>query len=479
METDPPAPSEQVTPVPSGSGVPAPSAASEVSPPVPTRPPSPASPSPGVSYTTAASGSAAAPVISLDAPATGTTLSSSNQSAAASKAQSGAKGVKRPLQVPNWRIGAPMFQAANWESIMRPPPSSPHDYVVFASLKDVDVSAEDVIILAASTFSYNLVAADVFSMSQQIGLAFTSAEAASAALTTGLVHDETVIPLARRSDHRPDLVRLTISGVNCTNPKQACQHLVQYFSYYGSVVDVTPRFWANTTVHNGVWHVTVDRATLTQTVPSPPEIASIGGRDVFVDIPGVRRICRVCKSQQHTNKNCRVGQKLAARAAAQVSASTASTSSPSTAAPTASVPQAPVAEVSAPLSAPSGAPSSTSTTPSVSATPLTVTSSTGTPITLPIHPPVSTASPVVTSSAGDDSAPSSTRTSRAAALQAWAETQLETLRQAPSAKARDLMVPCFRQEYGHLLDTDSSPLPDYLLTPEAFRAAVFALVPDS
>jgi hypothetical protein len=115
----------------------------------------------------------------------------------------------------------------------------------------------------------------------------------------------------------------------------------------------------------------------------------------------------------------------------------------------------------------------------VSATPLTVTSSTGTPITLPIHPPVSTASPVVTSSAGDDSAPSSTRTSRAAALQTWAETQLETLRQAPSAKARDLMVPCFRQEYGRLLDTDSSPLPAYLLTPEGFRAAAFALVPDS
>jgi hypothetical protein len=115
----------------------------------------------------------------------------------------------------------------------------------------------------------------------------------------------------------------------------------------------------------------------------------------------------------------------------------------------------------------------------VSATPLTVTSSTGTPITLPIHPPVSTASPVVTSSAGDDSATSSTRDRRAAALQTWAETQLETLRQAPSAKARDLMVPCFRQEYGRLLDTDSSPLPDYLLTPEAFRAAVFALVPDS
>ena len=124
METDPPAPSEPVTPVPSGSGVPAPSAASEVSPPVPTRPPSPASPSPGVSYATAASGSAAAPVISLDESAAGTTTSSSTQSAAAPKAQSGAKGVKRPLQVPNWRIGAPMFQAANWESIMRPPPSS-------------------------------------------------------------------------------------------------------------------------------------------------------------------------------------------------------------------------------------------------------------------------------------------------------------------------------------------------------------------
>ena len=117
-----------------------------------------------------------------------------------------------------------------------------HDYVVFASLKDVDVPAEDVIILAATTFSYHLVAADAFAMSQQVGLAFTSAAAASDALTTGLVHDETVIPLVHRADHRPDLKKLTISGVNCTSPKLACAQLVQYFSAYGTVVDVTPVF---------------------------------------------------------------------------------------------------------------------------------------------------------------------------------------------------------------------------------------------
>ena len=86
---------------------------------------------------------------------------------------------------------------------------------------------------------------------------------------------------------------------------------------------------------------------------------------------------------------------------------------------------------------------------------------------------MSTGSPVTTSSAV-----STPVSERAAALQTWADTQLETLRIQPSTKARDMMVPYFRKEYGRLVE-EHLPLPSYLLTPEAFQHAVEQLAPHS
>src|SRR4030095_1785662 len=130
-----------------------------------------------------------------------------------------------PLNVPAWRLGAPMYRVDDWESLMRPPPASANDFVVYASCKDIEIATEDVILAALTKFPDILVAVDVFSTSRQVGLAFVTAEAATDAFQAGLAHDETVIPLARRADHRPDLKKLTVSGMDCTDPTAACTAL--------------------------------------------------------------------------------------------------------------------------------------------------------------------------------------------------------------------------------------------------------------
>lgn len=238
-----------------------------------------------------------------------------NQSEAAGKASSGPKGTKRRLTVPGWEIGE-LYKHDDYESYMRPPPHVNHKHVVYASFKQAaslpDVS--DVIKAAALQFGTDLVAADVFPASQQIALAFTSAKAAAAAAATGLVDNGEVWQvLTHRAPHRPRLEKITVSDVDTTDPIKACMALGEYFSHYGTVIEVAPRYWEDTSVHTGTWHVTIDAAAefAGKITVMPPEIATIGGVEVIVDLPQIRRVCRVCRSSEHANPACRVGQALA------------------------------------------------------------------------------------------------------------------------------------------------------------------------
>jgi hypothetical protein len=209
-----------------------------------------------------------------------------------------------------------LYKHDDYESYMRPPPHVNHKHVVYASFKQAaslpDVS--NVIKAAALQFGTDLVAADVFPASQQIALAFTSAKAAAAAAATGLVDNGEVWQvLTHRAPHRPRLEKITVSDVDTTDPIKACMALGEYFSHYGTVIEVAPRYWEDTSVHTGTWHVTIDAAAefAGKITVMPPEIATIGGVEVIVDLPQIRRVCRVCRSSEHANPACRVGQALA------------------------------------------------------------------------------------------------------------------------------------------------------------------------
>jgi hypothetical protein len=200
---------------------------------------------------------------------------------------------------------------------MRPPPQVNHRHVVFLSLKDVDPlpTTSDVVIAAYHQFSHRVVAVDVFPASCQVALAFTTSAHADEAAKAGLQYGEdAILPLTRRPQYRPRLEKVTVSGVDCTVPSAASEALREFFGHYGRVVEIAPRYWEDVPVHTGTWHVTIDiNAAVKGKLPGvPPDTATIGGVEVIINIPQLRRACPVCKvSDAHPNPACRFGQQLA------------------------------------------------------------------------------------------------------------------------------------------------------------------------
>jgi len=235
------------------------------------------------------------------------------QSPAGPKASSGPTGTKRRLAVPNWSVGKSMYEVPEWESYQRPPPKVPHQFVAFVSLKESSFSAADVIVAGAHFFGKDLVAADVFSASRQVAFAFSTAAQATAAVKRGLPMDEeTTLSLDRRSDYIPQIRRLTVSNVDCTSPAAAVKALRTYFKPHGRVLDITPRYWADTHVHNGVWQVSLD-VNKNEVNRAPPEVDIILGQDVFIDVPGFVRVCRHCASSVHSRRDCQTWKRLQAK----------------------------------------------------------------------------------------------------------------------------------------------------------------------
>jgi hypothetical protein len=153
--------------------------------------------------------------------------------------------------------------------------------------------------------------AENFPSSQQVALGFTSTTHADEAARTGIQVGETLVPLTRRPDYRPSLNKLTVSGVDCTFPKEAVHALMNYFTHYGRVLDITPRYWAGTKVHNGVWHVTLDR-NFTKSKTPPPEVDTLLNNDIFIDVPGFSRVCHHCMTAVHNRRDCRTLKSLQA-----------------------------------------------------------------------------------------------------------------------------------------------------------------------
>jgi len=263
--------------------------------------------------------SAAAAASAQSAPASTTTTTAKpglDQSGAGQKASSAHRGTKRRLAMPAWRLGDSFFRDAAFESYTRPPPQVNHKHVVFASLKDVDPLPDmhDIVLAAYHQFEYRVVAIDVFTASMQVALAFTTAAHADDAAKDGLILDnDFVIPCTRRPNYRPIVETVHVYGTDCTNPDHTSDALAHYFGHYGKVIDIAPRYWEDTPILTGTWQVMLDRnAPVKDKITTvPPEVGRIGGVDVFLDIPGVRRVCRVCKTTEHTNPACRIGQSLA------------------------------------------------------------------------------------------------------------------------------------------------------------------------
>ena len=135
-----------------------------------------------------------------------------------------------------------------------PFPKVLHQFVAFMLLKNLSLTAHNVIIAGTQFFSKDFVTTDVFAALRQITFGFPTVEKTDAAAKSGFpINADTPLPLTHQADYQPTLRQLTVSNVDCTLPSAALKALKAYFSTYGRVLDVTPRYWADTHVHNGMW----------------------------------------------------------------------------------------------------------------------------------------------------------------------------------------------------------------------------------
>jgi hypothetical protein len=179
---------------------------------------------------------------------------------------------------------------------------------VYASLED-GLTIPRLLSAAEDQFGYDMAAVDVFLASAKVALAFVTSQLALDAANSGLKIGDKVLPLIHRAlgDHR--VRKFTVSNTDCTDTFKTAEAIKTAFSPFGKIVTIAPRRWRDSIYYNGTWHVTI---VATSDQP-PPELINILGKPAYVDIPGVRRICRVCKSEKHTKLNCRIG-KLAQQA---------------------------------------------------------------------------------------------------------------------------------------------------------------------
>ena len=224
----------------------------------------------------------------------------------------GPQGSKRKRSAPEWDTGKSMYRVDEWESYMRPPPQVPHQFVVFALLKGLDLEMKDVLKAAMQQHGKIIVAADVFLVSQQIAFACFTRKQANDLMEKGLTCNDMQIPLQRRADYQPIIRKLTVANVDCTSPTGALAALLKYFSDFGHVLDVTPRYWKDTTFHNGVFHVTMDTRPA-KGKAAPPEVDTLLGKTIYIDTPGYTRVCRLCQSAVHNRKDCKTWRALQQR----------------------------------------------------------------------------------------------------------------------------------------------------------------------
>ena len=120
------------------------------------------------------------------------------------------------------------------------------------------------------------------------------------------------VPLQRRADYQPIIRKLTVANVDCTSPKGAVAALLRYFGDFGHVLDITPRYWKDTTFHNNVFHVTMDTRPA-KGKAAPPEVDTLLGKTIYIDTPGFTRVCRLCQSTVHHRKDCKTWRSLQQR----------------------------------------------------------------------------------------------------------------------------------------------------------------------
>jgi hypothetical protein len=202
--------------------------------------------------------------------------------------------------------------------MQRPFPKTASPDVGYLYLKECDPlpSFEDVLTAAFSWIGTEAVGYAAFPAQSVLAIIFpTSAKLAPFV-------DKKIPELGLQLYVRPpkpvELRRYTLSNVPMHDTAQLLLDLRKAFAPTGDIVDFTPLKSDSATVtwFSDTVYVTVNAHSAESfedgrelATPDPDPIIRIMDADVYVDIPGKRKVCRFCNGVEHTNPLCRQGQR--------------------------------------------------------------------------------------------------------------------------------------------------------------------------
>ena len=212
-----------------------------------------------------------------------------------------------PEDTPPARVrGLPTFQSDDFASLQRACPTTPSPGTsVYIYRENQSISLRK---LAAEAMAQLRPAAlDYFQYANCLALTFATAEERTKAVQTGLTVDDVRFPVTLVPANHPKLMKLTLDRVPSGDKRATTDAIRTVLADWGRVVEVLPIVWEGTTVSTNTWYVTMDVAGKPADHHPPPTV-HLFGDDILIDIPGVCRVRRNCKSTTH-RANCRIGQR--------------------------------------------------------------------------------------------------------------------------------------------------------------------------
>jgi hypothetical protein len=261
-----------------------------------------------------------------------TSLPASQQPAARSYAATAANSSKTPpgnrkrqpptssgLPAPQKVRARPIYQHAQYASMKRPCPKTASPDVGFFYLNECTPvpSFDDVLEKAFDWIGEKAVGYAPFPAQATLAIVFPTLQELNQFADKHL--PDIGLQLYRRPPTKVELRRYTLRNVPVHNLKQLQTDLIEEFKATGEIVDLTPLKAEKVNWYADSVHVTVRLNSPTVVdgkivpVPDPDPIITVMNADIYVDIPGARRVCSYCNNVEHTNPKCRQGQRQKAQ----------------------------------------------------------------------------------------------------------------------------------------------------------------------
>jgi hypothetical protein len=211
--------------------------------------------------------------------------------------------------VPDKVRADPTFQHEHYASMQRKCPPNPNPYVLYLDTSKYEgICCTDAINAVFRTCLMDAVAITPYAASRVLAVAFDTVENVQKYAGKPLKDFPDDVCFYANVAPSTRLLRYTVNGVPSTDRDATSTALIKEFQKYGEVVEVCPLKYTNAPYLTGTWHITV-RADIEDEARSVPSTLQVLDSETCVDIPGQRRVCPICKSEDHIDPRCKTGQR--------------------------------------------------------------------------------------------------------------------------------------------------------------------------